>query len=226
VTVSLDGLNDAVFRSMNDVDFPVADVLEGIYAAQAAGLGPIKINMVVKRGTNDQEILPMARHFKGSGMVLRFIEYMDVGATNGWRMHDVIPSAEVIQHLQTELPLVALEAASQGETAQRWGFADASGGHDGKAGEIGVISSVTQAFCGDCNRARLSTEGQLFLCLFASQGQDLRGLLRGAYSDEQISGAIAHIWQARSDRYSQLRSAQGAELPAGQRRVEMSYIGG
>jgi cyclic pyranopterin phosphate synthase len=226
VTVSLDGLNDAVFRSMNDVDFPVADVLEGIYAAQAAGLGPIKINMVVKRGTNDQEILPMARHFKGSGMVLRFIEYMDVGATNGWRMHDVIPSAEVIQHLQTELPLVALEAASQGETAQRWGFADASGGHDGKAGEIGVISSVTQAFCSDCNRARLSTEGQLYLCLFANQGHDLRSLVRGNATDADLASAIGHIWSQRTDRYSELRSAMAADTGTGGRRVEMSYIGG
>ena len=226
VTVSLDGLNDAVFRSMNDVDFPVADVLEGIYAAQAAGLGPIKINMVVKRGTNDQEILPMARHFKGSGMVLRFIEYMDVGATNGWRMHDVIPSAEVIQHLQTELPLVALEAASQGETAQRWGFADASGGHDGKAGEIGVISSVTQAFCSDCNRARLSTEGQLYLCLFANQGHDLRSLVRGNATDADLASAIGHIWSQRTDRYSELRSAIAADTGTGGRRVEMSYIGG
>ena len=226
VTVSLDGLNDAVFRSMNDVDFPVADVLEGIYAARSAGLGPIKINMVVKRGTNDQEILPMARHFKGSGMVLRFIEYMDVGATNGWRMHDVIPSAEVIRHLQTELPLVALEAANPGETAQRWGFADASGAHDSEAGEIGVISSVTQAFCSDCNRARLSTEGQLYLCLFANQGHDLRSLLRGNATDEELSSAIGHIWSARTDRYSELRSAMAADTGTGGRRVEMSYIGG
>ncbi len=226
VTVSLDGLNDAVFRSMNDVDFPVADVLEGIYAARSAGLGPIKINMVVKRGTNDQEILPMARHFKGSGMVLRFIEYMDVGATNGWRMHDVIPSAEVIRHLQTELPLVALEAANPGETAQRWGFADASGAHDSEAGEVGVISSVTQAFCSDCNRARLSTEGQLYLCLFANQGHDLRSLLRGNATDEELSSAIGHIWSARTDRYSELRSAMAADTGTGGRRVEMSYIGG
>jgi cyclic pyranopterin phosphate synthase len=226
VTVSLDGLNDAVFRSMNDVDYPVADVLDGIYAAHAEGLGPIKINMVVKRGTNDQEILPMARHFKGSGMVLRFIEYMDVGATNGWRMHDVIPSAEVIEHLQTELPLVALEAASPGETAQRWGFADASGAHDSEAGEIGVISSVTQAFCSDCNRARLSTEGQLYLCLFANQGHDLRSLVRGSVTDEDLASAIGHIWSRRTDRYSELRSAMVADTGTAGRRVEMSYIGG
>jgi cyclic pyranopterin phosphate synthase len=227
VTVSLDGLNDEIFRAMNDVDFPVADVLDGIEAAKEVGLGQdakggfsgLKINMVVKKSTNLGEILPMARHFRGSGITLRFIEYMDVGETNGWQMDEVLPSAQVIERIAEHFPLQALEASAAGETAERWRYVDG-------AGEIGVISSVTQAFCGDCNRARLSTEGQLFLCLFASQGQDLRGLLRGAYSDEQISGAIAHIWQARSDRYSQLRSAQGAELPAGQRRVEMSYIGG
>lgn len=226
VTVSLDGLDDAVFRSMNDVDFPVNEVLEGIQIAQAAGLGPIKINMVVKRGTNDQEILPMARHFKGSGMVLRFIEYMDVGATNGWRMNDVVPSAEVIRRLQSELPLVALEPSKPGETAQRWGFADAAGHHDKTAGEIGVISSVTQAFCSDCNRARLSTEGQLYLCLFASQGYDLRSLIRNQSSDDELASAIAQIWHARSDRYSALRSAASPDTGSATRRVEMSYIGG
>ena len=226
VTVSLDGLDDAVFRSMNDVDFPVADVLDGIHAAQAAGLGPIKINMVVKRGTNNQEILPMARHFKGSGMVLRFIEYMDVGATNGWRMHDVMPSAEVIQHIQSELPLVALEPANPGETAQRWGFANAEGAHCTAAGEIGVISSVTQAFCSDCNRARLSTEGQLYLCLFANQGYDLRNLVRGGASDEDLLSTIGQIWSGRADRYSEMRSAMTADTGTGSRRVEMSYIGG
>ena len=226
VTVSLDGLDDAVFRSMNDVDFPVAEVLEGIDAAKRAGLGPIKVNMVVKRGTNDHEIIPMARHFKGSGVVLRFIEYMDVGATNGWRMNDVLPSADVIARLQTELPLIALEAAAPGETAQRWGYADANGQHDVAAGEVGVISSVTQAFCGDCNRARLSTEGQLYLCLFASQGYDLRSLVRGEASDADLASAIGHIWQGRTDRYSALRSAQDPAADTGQRRVEMSYIGG
>ncbi len=227
VTVSLDALDDAVFRRMNDVDFPVADVLEGIHAAQAAGLGPIKVNMVVKRGTNDQEILPMARYFKGSGMVLRFIEYMDVGATNGWRMGDVVPAAEVVQRLQNEYPLLALEPASPGETAQRWGYADASGAHDPQAGEIGVISSVTQAFCGDCNRARLSTEGQLYLCLFASKGYDLRSIVRNQASDEDLASAIAHIWNGRSDRYSELRGAEAADTDGGAaRRVEMSYIGG
>jgi len=227
LTVSLDGLDDTVFRAMNDVDFPVRDVLDGIEAAQKAGLGPIKVNMVVKRGTNDHQILPMARHFKGTGIVLRFIEYMDVGATNGWRMNDVLPSAEVIQRLKQELPLVPLEASQPGETAQRWGYADATGAYDKAAGEIGVISSVTQAFCSECNRARLSTEGQLYLCLFANQGYNLRDLVRGPYSDAQVASAIAHIWQGRQDRYSELRGAEGAAPPGdGKRRVEMSYIGG
>jgi cyclic pyranopterin phosphate synthase len=228
VTVSLDALDDAVFRRMNDVDFPVADVLRGIDAALAAGLGPIKVNMVVKRGTNDHEILPMARHFRerhGPQVTLRFIEYMDVGATNGWRMDEVLPSAEVVRRLSAVYPLEPMEPSQPGETAQRWRYRDG-------AGEIGVISSVTQAFCGDCNRARLSTEGKLFLCLFASQGHDLRALLRGRspsgepWSDDQIAGAIGLIWMGRDDRYSALRGAQAAEAGSGQRRVEMHYIGG
>ena len=228
VTVSLDGLDDAVFRAMNDVDFPVADVLDGIDAARAVGLGPIKVNMVVKRGTNEDEILPMARHFKGSGVVLRFIEYMDVGSSNGWRMDEVLPSAELIERIGRELPLVPLSPAAPGETAERWGYADAAGRHDTAAGEIGVIGSVTQAFCGDCNRARLSTEGQLYLCLFASRGHDLRALLRGGADDAQLATAIGHIWQARADRYSELRTADLGDAPAAPvaRRVEMSYIGG
>jgi GTP 3',8-cyclase len=226
VTVSLDGLDDAVFRRMNDVEFPVSDVLAGIEAAQRAGLGPIKVNMVVKRGTNDDQILPMARHFRGTGIVLRFIEYMDVGATNGWRMDEVLPSAEVVRLLQTELPLVALPGHSAGETAKRWGYAAADGTHDIDAGEIGVISSVTEAFCGDCNRARLTTEGQLYLCLFASQGYDLRTLLRNGSSDEQMGHAIANIWVQRSDQYSVLRQSLPSSPPSGTRRVEMSYIGG
>ncbi len=219
VTVSLDGLDDAVFRAMNDVDFPVADVLNGIEAARAAGLGPIKINMVVKRGTNEHEILPMAHHFKGTGIVLRFIEYMDVGATNGWRMDEVMPSAEVVAKIHAELPLVQLDPSSPGETAERWGYADGSG-------EIGVISSVTQAFCRDCNRARLSTEGKLYLCLFASQGHDLRHLLRNGTSDADLASAIAAIWQGRDDRYSELRASMPPDASTGGRRVEMSYIGG
>ena len=191
VTVSLDGLDDAVFRRMNDVDFPVEDVLAGIDAARTAGLSNIKVNMVVKRGTNDHEILPMARHFRGTGITLRFIEYMDVGATNGWRMDEVLPSAELLARLRAELPLVPLAAASPGETAARWGYADASGRHDPALGEVGLISSVTHAFCGDCNRARLSTEGRLYLCLFANQGYDLRSLLRAGANDEAIASAIA-----------------------------------
>ena len=226
VTVSLDGLDDAVFRRMNDVDFPVAGVLEGIEAAQAAGLGPIKINMVVKRGTNHEQILPMARHFRGSGMVLRFIEYMDVGATNGWRMDEVLPSAEVVQLIHADMPLVQLSPSAAGETAERWGYAGTDGQHDPALGEIGVISSVTQAFCRDCNRARLSTEGQLYLCLFASQGHDLRALIRGQASDAELASAIGQIWQARSDRYSELRTSQPLNSGPGKRRVEMSYIGG
>ena len=217
VTVSLDALDDAVFKRMNDVDFPVADVLRGIEAAQAAGLTPIKVNMVVKRGTNDQEVLPMAEHFRHSGIVLRFIEYMDVGATNGWRMDEVLPSAEVLERLRRAHALRPLEAASAGETAERWAYADGSG-------EIGLISSVTQAFCRDCSRARLSTEGRLFLCLFASAGHDLRTLLRGGAPDEQIAASVAAIWRQRADRYSELRGA--AEAPGGARRVEMHYIGG
>ena len=222
VTVSLDALDDAIFRRMNDVDFPVADVLKGIEAAQRVGLAPIKINMVVKRGTNDAEILPMARHFRNSGTVLRFIEYMDVGATNGWRMDEVLPSAQVIERINAELAVTAINPNYTGETAERWRYADGSG-------EIGVISSVTQAFCSDCNRARLSTEGKLFLCLFASQGHDLRALLRGGFADEQIASAVAHIWHKRDDRYSEQRAALAPDtgvVSSGSKRVEMSYIGG
>jgi cyclic pyranopterin phosphate synthase len=222
VTVSLDALDDTIFRRMNDVDFPVADVLRGIAAALRAGLAPIKINMVVKRGTNDQEIVPLARHVReayGPAVVLRFIEYMDVGASNGWRMDEVLPSREVVQRLSAAFPLEALAASAPGETAQRWRYRDGGG-------EIGVISSVTQAFCSDCNRARLSTEGKLFLCLFASRGHDLRALLRGGFSDEQIAGAIGLIWGERDDRYSELRGAMQAEAGSGERRVEMHYIGG
>ena len=222
VTVSLDALDDTIFKRMNDVDFPVSDVLAGIEAAQRVGLAPIKINMVVKRGTNDQEIVPLARHVRqhcGSGVVLRFIEYMDVGATNGWCMDEVLPSAQVVQRLSKVFPLQPLEPTAVGETAQRWRYADGGG-------EVGVISSVTQAFCQDCNRARLSTEGKLFLCLFASQGHDLRALLRGPYSDEQIATAVGLIWGDRVDRYSELRGAQEAEVGSSGRRVEMHYIGG
>ena len=222
VTVSLDALDDAVFRRMNDVDFPVADVLAGIDAALAAGLAPVKVNMVVKRGTNDHEIVPLARHVRerfGPGVVLRFIEYMDVGATNGWRLDEVLPSAEVQARLHAAFPLEKLPPAAPGETAERWRYADGGG-------EVGFISSVTQAFCGDCNRARLSTEGKLFLCLFATQGHDLRALLRGGASDQDIASAIGLAWQERDDRYSELRGSGAAEPGSGERRIEMHYIGG
>ena len=223
ITVSLDALDDAVFRRMNDVDFPVADVLNGIEAAERAGLGSIKVNMVVKRGTNDHEILPMAAHFRHTKVALRFIEYMDVGATNGWRMDEVLPSAEVIARISDAYPLERMESSEPGETARRWRYRDG-------AGEIGVISSVTEAFCRDCNRARLSTEGKLFLCLFATHGHDLRALLRGGASDLEIAGAIGLVWQQREDRYSELRAAGSAAAQAldgaEPKRVEMHYIGG
>lgn len=215
VTVSLDSLDDTTFRAMNDVDFPVENVLEGMAAAKEAGLGPVKINMVVKRGTNDQDIVAMARHFKGSGHIVRFIEFMDVGSSNGWRMDDVVPSAEVVDRISAEMPLEAIDPNYEGEVAERWRYVDGSG-------EIGVISSVTQAFCSTCTRARLSTEGKLYTCLFATQGHDLRALLRGGRSDDEISGVIASIWQKRDDRYSEIRTAETARA----RKIEMSYIGG
>jgi cyclic pyranopterin phosphate synthase len=231
VTISLDGLDDEVFKQMNDVDFPVSDVLEGIQAAQAAGLGPIKVNMVVKRGTNEQEILPMARYFKGKGIALRFIEYMDVGATNGWRMNEVMPSADILKLLQTEMALTPLQASQAGETAERWGYLNEQGVHDQSLGEIGFISSVTKAFCSDCNRARLTTEGQLYLCLFASQGYDLKPLVRSELDQSALTQAIAAIWTQRDDRYSELRVSEselenGATPSGAKRKVEMSYIGG
>ncbi|MCI1192664.1 GTP 3',8-cyclase MoaA [Calidifontimicrobium sp. SYSU G02091] len=222
VTVSLDALDDAVFRAMNDVDFPVAGVLDGIDAAMRVGLGPVKVNMVVKRGTNDGEIVPMARFFRDhydGRVVLRFIEFMDVGNTNGWRMDHVLPSAQVLERIDRVFPLEPVEPNYTGETAERWRYRDGRG-------EIGLISSVTQAFCRDCNRARLSTEGKLYLCLFATRGHDLRALLRSGASDAQIAGAIGLIWADRDDRYSELRSAGQAPLASGERKVEMHYIGG
>jgi cyclic pyranopterin phosphate synthase len=215
VTVSLDSLDDAVFRAMNDVDFPVARVLEGIDAAAAAGLAPVKINMVVQRGVNDHTVVDMARRFKGTGHIVRFIEFMDVGSSNGWRMDDVVPSAEIVRRIGAELPLEPVEPNYLGEVAERWRYRDGSG-------EIGVISSVTQAFCRTCTRARLSTDGGLYTCLFATSGYDLRGLLRGGASDAEIHAAIARIWAVRADRYSEIRTAATAKL----RKVEMSYIGG
>ena len=206
-------------------------MLEGIQAAQAAGLGPIKVNMVVKRGTNEQEILPMARYFKGKGIALRFIEYMDVGATNGWRMNEVMPSADILHVLQTEMSLTPLQASQAGETAERWGYLNEKGVHDESLGEIGFISSVTKAFCSDCNRARLTTEGQLYLCLFASQGYDLKPLVRSELDQSALTQAIAAIWTQRDDRYSELRVSEselenGATPSGAKRKVEMSYIGG
>ena len=200
---------------LNDADFPVSEVLNGIDAAAAAGLAPIKVNMVVKRGANEDSVIPMARYFKGSGHIVRFIEYMDVGVTNGWRMDDVLPSAQIVRMIGEKMPLEPVEPNYTGEVAERWRYRDGSG-------EIGVISSVTQAFCRTCTRARLSTEGMLYTCLFATAGYDLRGLLRGGSSEEEISDAIARIWRARTDRYSEIRTAETAKL----RKIEMSYIGG
>jgi cyclic pyranopterin phosphate synthase len=215
VTVSLDSLDDAVFRGMNDVDFPVSKVLEGMDAAEAAGLAPLKVNMVVKRGLNEDSILPMARYFRGTGRILRFIEYMDVGSSNGWRLDDVVSAREIVATIDRELPLEPIEKNYPGEVAERWRYRDGSG-------EIGVIASVTQAFCADCTRARLSADGSLYTCLFATQGHDLRGLVRSEASDFQIADSIAAIWTARDDRYSELRS----EETAGLKKIEMSFIGG
>ena len=217
VTVSLDGIDDAVFKRMNDVDYAVGDVLDGIAAADAAGLAPIKVNCVVKRGSNDDQILPLARHFRNSGHILRFIEFMDVGASNGWRMDEVLPSAEVIARIQGEFPVEAIDANYPGEVAERWRYLDGGG-------EIGVISSVTQAFCSSCTRIRLSTEGQLYTCLFAQGGHDLRALLRRGAGDERLRRAIAAVWRGRDDRYSEIRTA-ATSLP-GSGKIEMSYIGG
>ena len=220
VTVSLDSLDDATFRAMNDADFPVAKVIEGIDAAAAAGLGPIKINMVVKRGVNDRGILQMAERWRGtqghsSPYILRFIEFMDVGSTNGWRMDDVVPSAEVIKRVSQHWPLEVIDANYPGEVAERWRYADG-------AGEIGVISSVTQAFCSTCTRMRLSTEGSLYTCLFAQSGHDLKRLLRGGASDDELRNEIAAVWRRRADRYSEIRTSQTSSL----KKIEMSYIGG
>ena len=219
VTVSLDSLDDATFKRMNDADFPVSDVLEGLQVAHAAGLDSIKVNMVVKRGVNDQEIVPMARYFKDTPFILRYIEYMDVGASNGWQMNEVVPSADVVKLISAAMPLEPLPPRNTSDTAERWRYKDGSG-------EIGLISSVTKAFCHSCVRARISTEGVLYNCLFASSGYDLRSLLRGWKSDAEISTAVAHLWRARDDHYSELRSAQTDGIVPGFKKVEMSYIGG
>lgn len=221
VTVSLDAMDNDLFRQLADADWQVQDVLEGIAAAQDVGLGPIKVNMVVQRGVNDHQILPMAQHFRGTGVELRFIEFMDVGHTNGWSMAHVLPSAEVHKLIHAQFPLVSNQSTAPGVTAQEWDYADGQG-------RIGLISSVTQAFCGDCTRMRLSTDGKLYTCLFAHQGFDLRDAIRSGASDQALRQSIVQVWSARSDRYSQLRG-QTTIIPikaVQAKRIEMSYIGG
>ncbi|MEX2246634.1 MAG: GTP 3',8-cyclase MoaA [Dehalococcoidia bacterium] len=215
VTVSLDSLDEDVFRRMNDADFSAAQVLRGIEAAEEAGLSPVKVNAVIRRGVNDHTAVDLARHFRGSGHIMRFIEYMDVGTTNGWRLDDVVPGAEIIERIGAEMPLEPIEPNYDGEVVQRWRYTDGSG-------EVGVITSVTQPFCGACTRARLSADGELFTCLFAARGTDLRALLRRGVADDALSEAVAAIWHIRDDRYSEIRSDATAGLP----KVEMSYIGG
>lgn len=215
VTISLDALDDATFRAMNDVNMPVSRALDAIAFAEEAGLAPIKIDCVLKRGMNEREIVPLAKRFRGTGHIVRFIEYMDVGNTNGWRLDDVVPAREVLAALQREWLMVPAQPNYFGEVAERWRYADG-------AGEVGIITSVSQPFCGSCTRARLSAKGELYLCLFASNGFDLRAMLRGNASDDEILGAIANVWRGRVDRYSELRS----EATAGLRKVEMSHIGG
>ena len=218
LTISLDGLNDEIFKKMNDVDFPVTDVLDGIAAAQEVGFTNLKVNMVVKKGTNDQEIIGMAKHFKGSGVTLRFIEFMDVGSSNGWDMSQVLPSQEVANRINAIFPIEPIEANYPGEVAQRWRYVDGSG-------EIGFISSVTQTFCHECTRARISTDGQLYLCLFANEGFDFKTLLRSGRSDLEIANAIMSTWSGRNDHYSEIRGSNTAGSNSS-RKVEMSYIGG
>ena len=219
LTVSLDGLNDDIFKKMNDVDFPVSDVLDGIKAAQEVGFENIKVNMVVKKGVNDHEIVAMAKHFKGSSVILRFIEFMDVGSSNGWNMEQVLPSKDVIARISEAFPLEPIEANYTGEVAQRWRYLDGSG-------EVGVISSVTQTFCHECTRARISTDGQMYLCLFANEGFDFKTLLRSGKSDLEIANAVMNTWSQRDDHYSEIRGSHTASQSSGNRKVEMSYIGG
>ena len=215
ITVSLDSLDEDVFRQMNDADFPVSRVLDGIDAAAEAGLAPVKINAVVRRGINDHTFVELAQHFRGTGHIVRFIEYMDVGTTNGWRLDDVVPGADIVRAISDASPLEPVDANYDGEVAQRWRYADGSG-------EIGVITSVTQPFCGACTRARLSADGSLYTCLFATQGTDLRALLRAGADDDVLAAAVAGTWRKRVDRYSDLRTGETRGLP----RIEMSYIGG
>ena len=215
ITVSLDSLDNDVFKAMNDVNFPVKRVLDWTNASVEAGLKPVKINCVVKRGENEQSILPMARYFKGTDYIMRFIEYMDVGTTNGWRMDDVVPAAEIVNIIDAEMPIESIQPNYSGEVAQRWCYKDGSG-------EVGIIASVTQAFCHTCTRARLSAEGELYTCLFAVKGFDLRQLLRGGASDQEIFEAIFAVWTRRTDRYSEIRANEAIPIP----KIEMSYIGG
>jgi len=218
ITVSLDAMDDATFRMMNDVDFPVERVLEGIEAAKSVGM-PVKVNCVVKRGVNETQVIEMARYFKGTGHILRFIEYMDVGATNGWKMDDVVTANEIVDLVGAEFPIEPAQAQYRGEVAKRWSYKDGTG-------EIGIISSVTQPFCGDCTRSRLSAEGKLYTCLFAVRGHDLRALLRGGATDDDLGAKLAEIWKVRGDRYSELRSEETFDPSQDEPRVEMSYIGG
>jgi GTP 3',8-cyclase len=215
VTVSLDSLDNTVFKAMNDVGVPVERVLRGIEQAAVAGVTPVKINMVVKRGVNEQSVLPMARYFRKAGHLLRFIEYMDVGTNNGWRLSEVVPATEIIRMVDAEMPLEPLPPNYPGEVANRWRYRDGGG-------EVGVIASVTQPFCGGCTRARLSADGSLFTCLFATTGHDLRSLIRGGASDEAITDRIRSVWRLREDRYSEIRSENSSQIP----KIEMSYIGG
>jgi len=215
VSVSLDSLDNEIFKAMNDVDFPVEKVLEGMEAAAQVGLEPLKVNMVVKRGVNESSILPMARFFREKGYILRFIEYMDVGHSNGWRMDDIVPAKEIVKMISAQMPLEPVDPNYRGEVAERWRYKDGSG-------EIGVIASVTQAFCSTCNRARLSAEGKLYTCLFGIKGHDFKSLIRGGATDDEISQLLTRVWSKRTDRYSELRSENTIDLP----KVEMSHIGG
>jgi len=215
VTVSLDSMDPEVFAVMNDVDFPVDQVLDGIEAAAANGMTPVKVNMVVKRGVNDDGVLAMAEHFRGTGHIVRFIEYMDVGRTNGWRLDDVVPAGEVLERIAARYPLEPVDPNYPGEVARRWRYRDG-------AGEIGVIASVSKPFCGDCTRARLSADGTLYTCLFATKGVDFRAPLRSGATDDELRDVIVALWEGRTDRYSELRSEATVDLP----KVEMSYIGG
>lgn len=215
ITVSLDALDDETFMAMNDAGVPVSVVLDGIAAAREAGLAPIKVNAVVKRGVNDHAIVDLARHFRGSGVIVRFIEFMDVGATNGWQMEHVVPAREVIERIDAVFPLEPVDPNYVGEVAKRWRYRDG-------AGEIGVITSITEPFCGACTRARLSPEGELYTCLFGTRGHDLRAFLRNGATDDEISGFLGTVWRARDDRYSEIRSSETVGL----KKVEMSHIGG